>query len=287
MHFDDRNASRRSFILTGAAALAGLALSRGQRASAADDAPAAGAGGGFGPLPLGVQSYTLRDRSFAKALDAIQNDLKLTHVEIWPNHLAGAGPAKVKEMLESHGITATGWGVVHFGNKIDENRQIFETAKALGVPHITCDPDPDSFDSLDKLTEEYNITADIHDHGPGHRWGKIDVIWNAIKDHSKNVGLCNDTGHFIRAGEDPLRACETFKDRMHAMHIKDFKKVGDKWEDCPLGEGSLPLEKIVKFLIDNKFAGDLSLEYEGKNPVQVCQGDLARIQKAVSGAKGA
>ena len=240
----------------------------------------------FSGLPLGVQSYTLRDRSFENALNAIKNDLKLDAVEIWPGHLAGMGPPKIKQLLQAREMKATGWGVVGFSRNGDDNRKIFDTARDLGIPHITCDPDPDSFDSLDKLTEEFGITADIHDHGPGHRWGKIDVIWAAIKDHSKSVGLCNDTGHFIRAGEDPLRACELFGDRIHAMHIKDFKKnEKGQWEDCGLGEGNLKLAALMKWLLARNFRGDLSLEYEGKSPVEVCKDDLGRIERAVAEAK--
>ncbi|MDB5330347.1 MAG: hypothetical protein JWP03_1498, partial [Phycisphaerales bacterium] len=57
MHIDHTNFSRRSFLGASAVALAGLALSR---SSFAEDAAS---GGDFGGLPIGVQSYTLRDRS--------------------------------------------------------------------------------------------------------------------------------------------------------------------------------------------------------------------------------
>jgi len=278
MRFDDTHFSRRSFLGMSAAALAGLALA--PTFSRAAEAP------GFGGLPMGIQSYTLRDRPFGKALKAIKTDLKLDYVEIWPGHPGLPKTARVKQMLDENGLKATGWGVVSFSRNNDSNRKIFEIAKELSVPHITCDPDPDSFDSLDKLTEEYGITADIHDHGPGNRWGKIDAIWNGIKDHSKMIGLCNDTGHFIHAGEDPFRACEVFKDRMHAMHLKDFKQTANGgWQDCPLGDGMLPFRKIMKWVLDMHFKGDFSLEYEGGNPVKVCQGDLQRIEKAVSEAR--
>jgi sugar phosphate isomerase/epimerase len=284
MHLESMKSSRRHFLGLGAAGLAGLTLSR--TSAFGEDAPATMHD--FGGLPMGVQSYTLRDRSFEKALDAIKDDLKLNFVEIWNGHVTGIGPTKIKQMLETRGIKASGWGVVGFSKDSDANRKVFELAKGLGIPHITCDPDPDSFDSLDKLTEEFDITADIHDHGPGHRWGKIDVIWAAIKDHSKRVGLCNDTGHFIRAGEDPLRACEVFGDRIHAMHVKDFKQnANGQWEDCGLGQGGLKLDALMKWLLARNFGGDLSLEYEGGNPVKVCQGDLGRIEKTVAEAKKA
>jgi inosose dehydratase len=283
MQIEPTRFSRRAVLGLGAAALAGLACT--PRGASGDDAAAVAHD--FGQLPMGVQSYTFRDRSFEKALDAIKNDLKLNAVEIWSGHMTGIGATKIKQLLAASGISATGWGVVGFSKNGDANRKTFEFCKELDIPHITCDPDPASFDSLDKLTEEYDITADIHDHGPGHRWGKIDVIWAAIKDHSPRIGLCNDTGHFIRNGEDPLRACEVFGDRIHAMHVKDFKKnEKGQFQDCGLGEGGLKLDALMKWLLARNFRGDLSLEYEGKNPVKVCQDDLSRIEKAVAEAKG-
>ena len=48
----------------------------------------------------------------------------------------------------------------------DENKKIFEFGKALGLKAFSADPDPDSFDSLDKLCEEYKIAIAIHPHGP-------------------------------------------------------------------------------------------------------------------------
>lgn len=273
--------SRRAFLTTGAAALAGLTLSRYLSADVVAGEEA------YGGLRMGVQSYTFRDRSFEKAVEALHDDLKLACIEIYPNHITGIGPSKAKELAAAHDVTPVGYGVVPFSKDNDANRKTFELARTLGVKYISCDPDPGAFDSLDKLTEEYGITADIHDHGPGHRWGKIDTIWAAIKDHSNGVGLCNDTGHFIRAGEDPMRACELFKDRMHAMHLKDFKKKDKGWEDCVLGDGSLQVAAIVKWLLANKFKGGLSLEYEGRDPVKVSLESLERVRKAVAEARKA
>jgi len=272
--------SRRSFLRLSAATLATLAASR---AFGADEAPAGE--GAYAGLPMGCQSYTFRDRSFDKMLEAVSKDEHLKFVEIWPGHMSGMSPKEARKRAEDHGLTITGYGVVSFTKDHAKNRKEFETGKILGVKTLTCDPSPDSFDSLDKLTEEFGISASIHDHGPGNRWGKIDTIWNAVKDHSPRIGLCNDTGHFIRAGEDPLRACTVFGDRVLGMHLKDFKKLPDgKWDDCILGDGSLNVEGIVKWLLDHKFRGDLSLEYEGKKPVESAAESLRRVARAVKGA---
>jgi len=71
------------------------------------------------------------------------------------------------------------------------------------------------------------------------------------------------------------------------MHLKDFKKVGDKLEDVPAGEGQLNVDALVKKLIEYKFDGAMSIEYEGKDPVANVQKSLARIKEAVKKAKSA
>ena len=68
----------------------------------------------------------------------------------------------------------------------------------MGLGYLTVDPDPDSFDLLDKLVEEYDIPIGIHNHGPGHKYALIDTIAKSIKDHSPKIGCCIDTGHFSR-----------------------------------------------------------------------------------------
>lgn len=285
--FEPSNAplSRRCLLKRSAATMMGTLL-LGATAGFADDATPAALTDEYGGLPMGVQSYTLRSMSFEKALGALAHDLNLTRVEIYPGHLTGMSPPQALEKLKAAGVVPVAYGVIPFSKDIEKNRKLFDLAKTFGMKNLTCDPDPDAFDSLDKLTEEYDINAAIHDHGPGHRWGKIDVIHKAIKDHSKKIGLCNDTGHFIRAGEDPLRACEVFKDRMHGMHLKDFKKdAKGNFQDCLLGDGSLDVAKVIKFLIDNQFRGPLSLEYEGGDPVATCQKALGRVKEAVKQAK--
>ena len=278
--------SRRSLLKHGAFGLAGVALtgplSRLARAADATDE--------YGGLPLGVQSYALRDRPFKNAMEAMKNDLGLHWVEVYSGHLGWTTPPpKIEEamaIMKANDVTVVSIGAVGVTAKEEEARKIFDFAKKLGMKNISISPSPDAFGLLDKLVEEYNITASIHDHGPTDRWGKIATIEAGIKDHNKKIGLCNDTGHFIRAGEDPLDACKRLGDRMYAMHLKDFKKDDKgKWVDCILGDGSLDVNAIIKYLIDNKFTGALSIEYEGGDPVKSVQKSLERIKEAVKKAK--
>jgi sugar phosphate isomerase/epimerase len=223
--------------------------------------------------------------SFDKCCEAM-NNLGLRYIEVFPGHVAGMSPTQIKETLAKNNIKYMSYGVVPFTNKEADNRKMFEIAKQFGFSTLSCDPSPDSFDSLDKLCDEYGVSVGIHPHGPGHRWAKIETIWNAVKDHNKKIGLCADTGHLIRAGEDPLKACETMKDRLFELHLKDFKKKGENdWEDVPAAQGSLDVDGIIKFLLTNKFKGGIFIEYEGADPVNKSKESVDRVLEAIKKAK--
>jgi sugar phosphate isomerase/epimerase len=268
---------RRSFLklATAAAGAAALGARLPALALAADRT--------YGGLPMGIQTYTLRSLGFDAALKTIAQELKLKQVEIFPGHHAGQSPQQVAEKLKQHGLRCVSYGVVPFKKDPEANRRFFEIGKALGVKSLSCDPDRDAFDTLDKQCEEYGIAAAIHPHGPGAKWVEIKQIHDAVKDHHKLIGLCNDTGHFIRANQDPVEACHVFKDRLYGVHFKDFKKTADgKWEDTVLGTGELKVDALVKTLLEMGYQGPLSLEYEGGDPVVSSQKSLDRIEQAAS-----
>ena len=153
---------------------------------------------------MGLQSYSLRHFKLRRS----------------PGQDQGAGPPLLGIVPRPHpgrprqgrpmskragrgrGVKVIGFGVSRFSKDHDANRKLFEFGKAMGVDYISADPDPDTFDSLDKLTEEYGIAVGIHNHGPGPR-GEDRQIAAAIKDHSPKIGCCIDTGHFLRSKRGP------------------------------------------------------------------------------------
>lgn len=273
---------RRSFLKWTAAAVAGATVvgRAGSLLAAEDDI--------YGGLKVGIQSYSLRDRALDKCLDAMKNDLKLHYIECYPNHLAARSPKQIKELMEAAGVNFTSYGVVPFKKEEKQQRQMFEIAKTYGLKTLSADPDDnkETFDLLEKLTEEYGVSIAIHPHGPGHKWGKSTQLAKAFEGRSTRIGLCADTGHIIRSGEDPLKVIQQFGDRTHSLHLKDFKKLdGNKWEDVPAGTANLDVDAMIKHLITSKFAGHIYVEYEGKDPVASIQKSTARVAEAVKKAK--
>ncbi len=260
--------SRRSFLKASALTLGGgLLLNR--PAPAAEDL-----GGG---ISLGVQSYTFRNFDLEPALKRIQ-ELGLKNAEFYSKHIPpGSSSDKLKEILrlcKEYDVTPVGFGVQGFSKNHDANKKVFEFGEVIGLKYLSADPDPDSFDSLDKLCEEYKIAIAIHPHGPSgkglHRWYSAEVILRAVKDHHKLIGSCLDTGHLIRSAQlgenlDPAAQVRLMGARNFAMHLKDHdnKRRTDVVFGAP--EGALDVVGVLKALQEVKFTGTISIEYEA-NP---------------------
>ena len=186
--------------------------------------------------------------------------------------------------LAEAGVTVAAYGVVHLGQDADANRKIFEFAKSLALEYVSADPDPKAFDGIDKLVEEFGVGVGIHNHGPGHRYAKIETIRDAIKDHHQKIGCCIDTGHFLRSRIDPVDAAEAFAGRTYGVHLKDVK---DATTFTVLGKGDLRTVDFLKVLARNKYPYCLAIEYEEseEDPVADIKDCLAAAAKAIAEAR--
>lgn len=240
----------------------------------------------FGGFTVGMQSYTFRNFDREQALKRTK-ELGLHFVEFYQKHAPpNSTPEQIQAILKmcaDYDIKPVAFGVQRFTKDHDANKKMFDFGKALGIRTFSADPDPDSFDSLDKLCDEYKISIGIHPHGPAgggklHRWYSAEVILKAVKDHNPLIGTCLDTGHLIRSeqlGEklDPAQQVRAMGARNFGMHLKDHDN--QKKTDVVFGKGALDVPSVLKALKDVKFKGYLSIEYEA-NPndpspdVQAC-----------------
>ncbi len=277
---------RRHFLAASAVSTVALAAPRILRAKAraANADP-------YGGFPMGIQSYTLRNFNLTEALRHIEG-LKLHYVEFFGAHFSpDSTDAQLKEMqaqLDRAKLKISAHGVNGFSKDHAANRKLFEFAKRAGFKTITADPAPDSFDSLDKLCEEYQIRIAIHNHGPGHRYDKLADVQKAVKDRHKLVGACIDTGHVLRSDEDPVKWAAELAERVFALHIKDVKERKSQTHDVVIGTAHLDLVALFKTLRKIKFPADgsMSLEYESnpQNPIDDVKQCLTAAAEAIGKA---
>ncbi len=280
--------SRRRFAALSAAAAAGVAWFDTPRILAA--ANLADAKDPFGGMPVGIQSYSLREFNTEEAIRHLQG-MGVHYAEFYGKHLdPKADDAKIAEvqgLLKAAGIKLAGHGVHGFSKNHEANKRLFDFAKKIGVKVITADPTPDSFDSLDKLVAEYDIRIAIHNHGPNHRYDKLDSVTKAIAGHDKRIGACVDCGHYLRSGEDPVKCVLTLGDRVYGVHIKDEKETNTpKSANVVIGKGHLDVVGLFKALRQVKFPtdGSLALEYEAnpQNPIDDMKACLEVAKEAIA-----
>lgn len=273
---DPASMHRRGFLQTGLTTAAGLAAAPALASAAQGQKPDPFAG-----FIVGIQSYTFRQFNLEQCLVQTQK-LGLHYIEFYRGHVPlDATPGQIKAVLNlcrQYQITPIAFGVENFTNNNQFNRRKFEFARNLGVRYLTADPDPDSFDSLDKLVAEFNIAIAIHPHGPIsakqlHRWYSPEQILAAVKNHNRLIGTCLDTGHLIRCARppfeiklDPAAEIRRMGARNFGLHLKDHDNKTDV--DVVYGRGVLQVLPILQALREVKFQGFISIEYEAnpKNP---------------------
>jgi sugar phosphate isomerase/epimerase len=286
----NQSLSRRRFLALSSAAAAGAtffdapSILRAATLLHADDP--------YQGWPIGVQSYSLRNFDLHEAVRHIQG-MGVHYVEFFSKHLAldasDATIAETKKLLASADITLNAHGVSGFTADHAANRKVFEFAKRAGIKNITANPEPDSFESLDKLVAEFDIRICIHNHGPGALFDKSDDTLKAVAGHDKRIGACVDTGHYIRSNENPVEVIRKLGDRVFALHIKDDTHKGDKGShNVVIGQANLDVVGVFKALKEIKFPADgsISLEYEAnpENPIEDMKQCLVVAREAIAKA---
>ena len=243
----------------------------------------------YGGFPMGIQSYSLRNFNIHEAIRHTEG-LGLKYMELYSSHLALNSDeetidALLKTMADA-GITMNAHGVNGFSSNHEANRRVFEFAHRAGICNISANPQPDSFDSLDRLVDEFDIRIAIHNHGPGALFDKLESVLTAIEDHDRRIGACIDTGHVLRSDEDPLQWIRELEGRTYGMHIKDVAARTSRTHSVVIGTGHLDVDGLFATIKEIGFPSDgaMSMEYESnpQNPVDDIAQSLAVAKEAIT-----
>ncbi len=225
---------------------------------------------------VGCQAYTFNRFSFFEAVDKTAA-LGLHYIEAYPGQKLSPthGDAKFDHSmtadqqkdtlayLKSKNVKLMNYGVVGLTGKEDEDRKVFDFAKAMGIETIVSEAPAESFTLLDKLTEEYGIRVANHNHPKPSRYWDPKVLLDACKGHSNRIGSCADTGHWLRSNVVPLDALKLLEGHVISFHVKDLVEMGrNEAHDVVWGTGLLNLRAVLEEMRRQKFQGVFSVEYE-------------------------
>jgi len=267
-----QNHNRREFLqiaTAGAAALvAGPALgaerSKGKSRKKRSESAAPARGRAL-PFELGLASYTLRKFDLAKTLE-MTNRVGLKHIALKDIHLAmNSTPEQLRaaaDQVKAAGIDLYGGGVIYMRDEAAVNRA-FDYAKAAGMRIIIGVPVPELLPLVNRKVKEYDIKVAIHNHGPGDKVYPVPAtIIEKIKDLDPRIGLCNDIGHTIRAGVDPVASILESPERHLDIHIKDVTAADAKGGATEVGRGVIDIPQVLRTLVRINYTGIVSFEYE-------------------------
>ena len=259
----DKKHNRRQFLqILGAGTAASIAAATG---GSANDYARGASRASDKQLKLGLASYTLRKFDLDKTL-AMTRRLGLKYIALKSMHLPlESGPAQIAEAAEkvkNAGLELYGGGVIYMKDQAEVNLA-FDYAKAAGMKVIIGAPVPELLALVNRKVQQYDIKVAIHNHGPGDKnYPTPASVYERIKDLDKRIGLCNDIGHTMRAGEDPSVSAEKFADRLLDVHIKDESAATAKGQAVEVGRGVIDIPKFLRTLSKINYTGVVAFEYE-------------------------
>lgn len=224
------------------------------------------------PVRLGLASYTLRKLNLDDALAVCQR-LDLKHISLKDFHLklnaTDAEIAEVVKKCKDAGIELGSGGVIYMKSEAEVDAA-FEYARKAGMSMIIGVPQHALLPYVEKKVKEYNIRLAIHNHGPGDLvYPSCESAYVLIKNMDARMGICLDIGHTQRIQRDPSADLKDYFDRIFEIHMKDVTSSDSTGKAIEVGRGVIDIPGFLKNVIDKKFTGIISFEYEkeDKDPV--------------------
>lgn len=223
---------------------------------------------------IGVQFWTFHHFDFVTGV-AKADSAGVQFIEAFPGqklggdfkdsafdiNLSAAGRAKVKELLQSKGLTLVAFGVV-VPQTPEEWKKTFDFAKEMGIQYITAEPLKKHWGYADSLAGIYGIKIAIHDHPRESAYWHPDSVLAAIKNHP-NMGSCADVGHWARNGLDVVECLKKLEGHIYGLHLKDVKEFNKvESEDVLVGTGVISFPPVFSELKRQGFTGMFSIERE-------------------------
>jgi len=223
-------------------------------------------------IKLSLQCWTYNRLSFFETVDRAAA-LGVRYLEIYPGQKLKPGSkdtissnmsdevaAEVKKKLaDAGGLKLVAYGVAGIPTDEKGARKTFEWAKNMGIEVLVTETTPN--DIHDKLANEFHIKVALHNHPT--TWPP-EAVLKACKGHSKLIGSCADTGHWMRAKLKPIETLRVLEGRVLHSHFKDLNEYGNG-HDVVWGTGKGDPRGMLAELKRQGYKGYLSIEFEYGN----------------------
>jgi len=221
-------------------------------------------------MKLSLQCWTYNRLTFFETVDRAAA-LGVKYLEMFPGQKLKPGSdvkvnrdmsdetiADIKKKLEeAGGLKLIAYGVDGVPTDEAGARKDFEWAKKMGITVLVNETPPN--DVHEKLVTEYGIRYALHNHPT--TWPP-DQVLKACEGHSKLIGSCSDTGHWMRADLVPVEQLKKLEGRVEHLHFKDLNEFGKDAHDVVWGTGRGDVKGMLEELKRQGYKGYLSIEFE-------------------------
>lgn len=304
--------SRRAWAKQAALGMAGVLLYNA-RTLAMDTQTTVGMAG---RVIIGMQTYSLRDRSLDEAILAMR-ELEIKHCVLWAGHIEpveyrwkrGLSPERLRENRENmrkwrdtlsmddianvrEKLGRAGIAILAYNPDIKDNisdhelDQAFQIAKTLGTDTINTSATVSVMGRVDHVARQYGIRVGMHNHANvdnPNEFATPDSFARGMAGKSDLIGINLDTGHFTAANFDPLLYLKENHKQVFSLDLKDRK--ANQGPRTPFGEGDTPLADILLLIREKGWdiPAFIEYEYEGGDTIEelrrcvaYCKGVLDR-----------
>jgi len=233
-------------------------------------------------FPVSIEGWTYRKYTFFETVDKLKA-LGISCLEAYPGQPLGNGNPKAvfeqgmpeadmaaaQAKLREAGVAVVAYGVVDLGTTEASMRKVFDFARKMGIRTVVCEPQDEAFPTLERLLEEYDLQAAIHNHPQPAKYAFPMTTLERLKGRSERIGVCADTGHWMREGLNPVECLRLLKGRILDTHLKDRTDFGKdaSAKDVAWGSGRAMMRDILAELTLQDYGGALTMEYENEEEV--------------------
>lgn len=240
-----------------------------------------------------MQSWTFNNLTLAESIEKT-SALGVHYMEVYPGQALGGGmpgkfgPSmdeaareKILALAKSKGVHLISMGVIT--PPVGDWPKVFAFAQEMGLSNITSEPPQDTLPLVDRLSRQYNITVAFHDHPKPSRYWDPAIALAALQPYGPNLGICADTGHWVRSGLVPVDCLRQARGRILECHFKDLDRPARSGLDVPWGTGTSNAAGQLAELRRQGFTGVVLIEYENRHPgyEQELQRSVAYFNRAM------
>ena len=244
----------------------------------------------------GDRDWVAHDAATVRTIDgagfgAIANDIAAAGfeaVDIWTAHCHyqfhndSDYLEVVKGICSAYDFTITSYAGGLWPTKPADVEDPFRFMKQLGAPLFAGGifgtlPAEQAMPHIQAACEKYDVRYAFENHPET----SADEILDKISRGKFNrCGIALDTGWCATQGMDAVETAKRVRDHLRIVHLKDVKG-GDLHETCALGDGVVPVERVVRYLVEDGWDGTISIEHSSydRDPMPEIEKGLARLKQ--------